>query len=230
MTGAGGGLSRNGRRRSGLPPPGTLAIPSRAAGRLKRIFVSHATADQLLLDHLVDFMVLAGVPERMIFYSSDRATGIPTGLAFGDYIRSQLTQATLVIQVVTATFLCRHYCIAELGAQWALGARSFPIVVPPLAASDVTGVLAGIQVADLAESSFEELRRLLIAEFDLDLPIGTWQRAYRHVFGGLPAIIAKLPPPPLVPRDEYDRVVLERDQARAEIARMRTCIDAGLAT
>ena len=44
-----------------------------------KIFISHTSADRKLADLLRDTLVLGGIPRERIFYSSSRATGIPSG-------------------------------------------------------------------------------------------------------------------------------------------------------
>lgn len=42
-------------------------------------------------------LLLGGVPEQRIFYSSDRNSGIPSGEDVGSYLRRSLQDAGLVI-------------------------------------------------------------------------------------------------------------------------------------
>jgi len=62
-----------------------------------KIFISHASADRKLADLLRDTLVLGGIPREWIFYSSSRATGIPSGTDVRAHLRSELQQAGLVI-------------------------------------------------------------------------------------------------------------------------------------
>ena len=68
------------------------------------IFISHAWADHKLADLLRDTLVLGGIPRNRIFYSSSRATGIPSGTDVRARLRSELQQAGLIIELVSATF------------------------------------------------------------------------------------------------------------------------------
>jgi hypothetical protein len=55
-----------------------------------KIFISHASADRKLADLLRDTLVLGGIPRERIFYSSSRATGIPSGTDVRAHLRSDL--------------------------------------------------------------------------------------------------------------------------------------------
>jgi len=186
-----------------------------------RIFISHATADRLLVDHLIDFMVLAGVPEESLYYSAQRSTGTPTGLAFVEHVKRQLVDASLVIQVITETYLMQPFCLAELGAQWALDSRSFPIAVPPVTSAQVSGVLAGVQVSVLDEETVQELYGVLTGEVGLDLNAGLWNRAYRRILQDVPQLVAQLPPTPMVPRSVYDETRSRLESVTAEFTLLK---------
>lgn len=197
-------------------------VEERPEAQQRRIFISHATADRRLLDYFLDFLILAGVPEETLFYSSQRSTGIPTGMVFVDYIRSQLENATLVIQMVTETYLMRPFCLAELGAQWALGIRSFPIAIPPNTTDHVSDVLAGIQVAALSDDTFEELFYVLRDELGFDLKLTLWNRAYNRIFSDVSALLSEVPPAPLVPRERLEQLELELARAKSQIMLLST--------
>lgn len=100
-----------------------------------KIFISHASADRKLADLLRDTLVLGGTPRERIFYSSSRATGIPSGTDVRARLRGELQQAGLVIELISTTFLTRPMCLIELGGAWVLEKSTYPIVVPPLTRS-----------------------------------------------------------------------------------------------
>ena len=91
-----------------------------------KIFISHASADRKLANLLRDTLVLGGIPRERIFYSSSRATGIPSGTDVRAHLRSELQQAGLVIELISATFLTRPMCLIELGGAWVLGEVDLP--------------------------------------------------------------------------------------------------------
>jgi hypothetical protein len=92
-----------------LPPntvPESRAVTRRPPADIgRRIFISHASVDKPLADLLRDTLILGGVPENVIFYSSDRATGIPTGEDVREHLRKILGESGLVIELISS-----HFC------------------------------------------------------------------------------------------------------------------------
>lgn len=115
----------------------------------KRIFLSHAFADKVLADLLRDTLVLGGVSENRVFYSSDRSSGIPSGEDVGSYLRRSLRDADLVVELLSETFLTRPMCLMELGGAWTMGTPTYPIVVPPLSRDQVIKQIGNIQMGVL---------------------------------------------------------------------------------
>ncbi|WP_329566293.1 toll/interleukin-1 receptor domain-containing protein [Kitasatospora sp. NBC_01266] len=124
-------------------------VKNMASGR--SIFISHATQDKPLADELGRFLVLGGVPRESIFYSSERSTGIPSGESISSYLRSALVRSTLVIELISKSFLERPFCLMEMGAAWVLEKDTYPIVVPPLSRERVGQALGDIRVATMVD-------------------------------------------------------------------------------
>lgn len=184
---------------------GAIAVPAD-----KPIFLSHAFADKALADLLRDTLVLGGVPEGRIFYSSDRSTGIPSGEDVGTYLRRSLRGAGLVIELVSETFLTRPICLMELGAAWALGTSTYPIAVPPLTRNEATKQIGNIQMGVLGTDAeiggiFDELHDRLALDLGIQTKVTTWNRAIANFKQQLPsklvtvrAVAAAAPAPPQV--------------------------------
>jgi TIR domain len=83
------------------------------------VFLSHAAADKPLVDDLKQMIQSAvGLGPGEFFYSSDKASGIPAGSGFVEYIRTKMQDATFVVSVITPAFRESEFCLAELGAVW----------------------------------------------------------------------------------------------------------------
>jgi hypothetical protein len=81
-------------------------------------FVGHASVDAELVDAFVDTLVRNGCnlgPDD-IFYTSGEDTGIPSGADLIASVSEEVSEATLVIALVTPTYQTRPVCVAELGA------------------------------------------------------------------------------------------------------------------
>jgi len=175
----------------------------------KPIFLSHAFADKALADLLRNTLVLGGVPEGRIFYSSDRGTGIPSGKDVGTYLRRSLQGAGLVIELVSETFLTRPMCLMELGGAWALDTSTYPIVVPPLSRDEAARQIGNVQMGLLgtdAEISgiFDELHDRLAQDLGIQTKATTWNRAIadfkRQLQSQLAAVQAAAAAAPVLPQ------------------------------
>jgi hypothetical protein len=73
------------------------------------------------------------------------------GSDFIAYIRDQLTNTALVVQMITPEFLSSAFCMCELGAVWASDQDAFPILVPPATHDDLRGILGNVHIEILAQ-------------------------------------------------------------------------------
>jgi hypothetical protein len=160
-----------------------------------RIFLSHASADRELADLLRNTLILGGVPEDRIFYSSARATGIPSGQDVGTYLRTSLRESGLVIELLSETFLTRPMCLMELGGAWTLGTPTYPIVVPPLSRDAASGEIGNVQMGILGtdaevDSVFDELHDRLARDVGIQVKVAAWNRAIREFKQQFPSRLA----------------------------------------
>lgn len=144
-----------------------------------KIFISHASADRKLADLLRDTLVLGGIPRNRIFYSSSRATGIPSGTDVRAQLRSELQQAGLIIELISITFLTRPMCLLELGGAWALEKPTYPIVVPPLTRSQAVAQIGDVNMGQLGshediDDVFDELHDRLASDVGVSTTATEW--------------------------------------------------------
>jgi hypothetical protein len=163
----------------------------------EKIFISHAWADRKLADLLRDTLVLGGIPRSRIFYSSSRATGIPSGTDVRAHLRSELQQAGLIIELVSTTFLTRPTCLLELGGAWALEKSTYPIVVPPLTRSQAVAQIGDFNMGQLASQEeiddvFDELHDRLAIDVGLSTTATEWNPVARRFKDGLPPVLTAL--------------------------------------
>lgn len=164
----------------------------------KRIFLSHASADKALADLLRNTLVLGGVGEGLIFYSSGRGTGIPSGEDVGTYLRRSLRDAGLVIELLSETFLTRPMCLMELGGAWTLGTPTYPIVVPPLTRGEATRQIGNVQMGVLGSDAeigdiFDELYDRLVQDLGIHINLTAWSRAVAEFKQQLPSRLVRQP-------------------------------------
>ncbi|MEU6354863.1 toll/interleukin-1 receptor domain-containing protein [Streptomyces sp. NPDC047072] len=145
------------------------------------VFISHASADSELAAALKDHLILGGVPHRRIFFSSENSTGIPAGQNVHRHLQETLANSTLVIELISQTFLTRPYCLMELGAAWVLNKPTYPLVVPPLNILEATRAVGDVKMRRLgtdaeADSIFDELHEML-SNVGFSLPLRFWSEA-----------------------------------------------------
>lgn len=117
------------------------------AGR--EIFISHAYADHQVAGLLAKLVVMAGINQEKIFYSSRRSTGVPSGKNVLAELKKALSEARIVIEMVSDSYLVSPLCLMEFGAAWALDKRTLPVALPPIDRDGVAGRLGGIHMARL---------------------------------------------------------------------------------
>jgi hypothetical protein len=182
------------------PPPNTTqksgAVKGRraSAGVEQRIFISHASVDKLLADLLRGTLVLGGVPENVIFYSSDRATGIPTGEDVREHLRKVLGECGLVIGLISSEFPRRPIRLMEFGGAWALNKPTYPIVIPPFTRRRATNQIGEVQMGILDSDSnideiFDELNGRLLQNVGREVKATSWNRAVRDFKKRFPAVL-----------------------------------------
>jgi hypothetical protein len=161
----------------------------------KRIFLSHAYGDKQLADLLRNTLVLGGVDEDRLFYSSDRSSGIPSGESVGTYLQRSLRESGLVIELLSETFLTRPMCLMELGGAWSLGTPTYPIVVPPLTRDEAIRNVGDVQMGVLGSDAeigevFDELHDRLARDVGITTKITKWNRSIAEFRQQLPAKLA----------------------------------------
>lgn len=124
---------------------------------MAKVFVSHASADKPFVDAFVDNVLRIGLGLNgdKVFYSSERDTGVPSGADLMHSVRAEVSEATLVIAVITPTYQTRPVCIAELGAAWGRAdpGHFFPLLAPGLERSDLEGVIPSTLILRIDDGS-----------------------------------------------------------------------------
>ncbi|MGK9391311.1 toll/interleukin-1 receptor domain-containing protein [Bacillus sp. 8A6] len=100
---------------------------------MTKFFVSHSTNDPEIVECFNEqFLRLAlGIPKEQIYCTSVQGT-LHIGEHFNDEILENLQNSEVVIFLITKKFLKSNYCLAELGAAWALGKKVYPLLLDQL--------------------------------------------------------------------------------------------------
>lgn len=178
---------------------------------MPHVFVSHAGADSGFVDKFVERILTLGLhlTNNQIFYSSDRGKGVPSGQSLLAYVRGKVSDADLVIAVVSPMFQTRPVCVAELGAAWSRAGEGkfFPVAVPGMARTDMEGVLEGVLVLHLDdEELLDELAKAVCQALDIELDPGDWTKYKAIWLAEVTGLLDSVATPEVVTREEYDAV------------------------
>jgi hypothetical protein len=181
------------------------------------VFVSHASADGTLTDPFVDTLIRlgCGLSPNQIFYSSGEDTGVPSGENLNTFVRDRVADAELVVAVITPAFQTRPFCVAELGVAWAQIGKLMPIALPGMDRTDLDGVLAGMTVRFLDESSaLDELHDRVGEATGHPTEASTWGRYKEQWLANVKSYVEALPEPETATIGDVTRLQTELDGAR----------------
>lgn len=186
------------------------------------VFVSHASADNVLIDEFVDTILRngCGLAPQEIFYSSGADTSVPDGQDLLEYVREQVGETGLVVTMLTPTFGTRPVCVAEMGAAWGSTGKLFPLLVPGMERTDLEGVLSTQLVEYMDnEGALDRLHDKVVELSGRKVGSATWTRAKRKWHRRLNEIIEQggVPTPRVVTIEDYEVIVTERDDLVAAL-------------
>ncbi|MEA1844736.1 toll/interleukin-1 receptor domain-containing protein [Agrobacterium tumefaciens] len=160
------------------------------------IFISHAVADKKLAEKLVKLLKEGiGVPGPEIFCSSIKGHNVPLGSDFNVYMKEKIQNPSLVLILMTESYMESAFCMMELGATWAKSLDRIPIVVPPVTYASVTKTLGLTQgwtiTDDAALIDFRQKVKSSIkleprSEHDWEAKREEWRKALKRTIKGLP--------------------------------------------
>ena len=172
---------------------------------MSTVFISHASKDEELVDELFDLLQLGcNLDYDKIFCTSIEGADIRTGEDFVQWIEENLDDSDLVILLVTANYLNSKFCLAEMGAAWALEKNVFPIVTPDQE-RDIGAVMTRTQTADLDSSGLDDLRDQIIEHHtSAGQSTGRWSSKKEEFLNRLSGILEDLPEPDSVSQERLE--------------------------
>jgi hypothetical protein len=121
------------------------------------ILISHAKDDEQVIREFVDLLQTGcDIRQKAISCTSIEGTDVGTGDKFVDWIEEHLAPADLVILFVTPNYLASRFCIAEMGASWALNRPVYPLVAPGVD-RDLGTVMLGRQTVRVDATGLDKL-------------------------------------------------------------------------
>ena len=95
---------------------------------MARVFVSHASEDQLVAARLHGWLVGDG---HEVFLDRDLRDGIGVGEVWEQRLYERLRWADAVVCLVTSAYRDSVWCAAEVGIARSLGSRLLPVLAEP---------------------------------------------------------------------------------------------------
>lgn len=120
----------------------------------KTVFISHATVDGKMINILIEFLNNIGVENDDIFCTSISGA-LEGGKSFVEQIKENVQDSKVVIFLLTERFFLSYFCLAELGAAWALNQNILPVIVPPISTTEYNNTpLIGVQALSMGSGNF----------------------------------------------------------------------------
>ena len=132
-----------------------LSLESKSNANQRKIFISHASADETIVNAFVKEILLLGchfTPQE-IFCTLDH-NAIRTGEDFRNVIVENMKACDYVICLISNNYRQSEICQNEMGAAWALeGKRVLPFKFPNVNFSEIGFLNVVKQAADITDSS-----------------------------------------------------------------------------
>ena len=150
-----------------------------------KLFLSHSSKDEKVVNAFVSFMYKIGLTEKDIVCSS-----VPeTKIAIGNDIYAYLNQLISDENIYAIYFLSDNYyaspvCLNEMGAVWLRKADSLSILLPGFDFNDIQGVVernkVGIKLGtcdNMTKAAFNEFLKILNDKFGIHPNQTHWENA-----------------------------------------------------
>lgn len=186
----------------------------------KKVFISHAVADAPVIKAFVTLLEAGiGVLPKTIFCTSIKGQGIKPGADFKSSIHSNLGSASTVVALISENFYNSPFCMCELGGVWLQSKDFIPILLPPVRFADMKAVLVGLQALRIESAEdLDELRDELAERLAIDpLPTPRWNEKRDEFLLALKNNLKKIPPSPVVPRNQLDTAKKEISEYEASL-------------
>jgi hypothetical protein len=120
----------------------------------KKVFISHSSVDSILIDIIIEFLNQLKISKDDIFCTKISGT-LESGKDFVEQIKNNVLDSKVVIFLMSERFFLSYFCLAELGAVWALNQNILPIIVPPISTAEYNNTpLIRVQALNMGNQDF----------------------------------------------------------------------------
>jgi hypothetical protein len=192
----------------------------------KPLFISHAAGDTPVADALADLLHQLKLNEDDIFCASLEGMGIPAGKNFADFIRDQIQSPKLVVLLLSPNYFESTFCVAELGACWAISHNIFPLLLAPDEYDGTDATLLGIQTGKIdSKKDLNDLRDVISKVFGVSVSSARWETKRDAFLAKLPQLRVECATPERAPLAEFKRLKSDYEEAKGELDRAERIID-----
>ena len=112
------------------------------------IFISHSSKDETIINNFVENVLLVGMglAIKEIAFTSEEAFGVEPGENIATYIKENITNASMVLIMLSDNYRSSEVCLNEMGATWALGKKCVSVLLPGIG-FDKLGWLTSLEKA-----------------------------------------------------------------------------------
>jgi len=163
----------------------------------KRVFISHASADERIVSIFVDFILHdgCGVELEDIMYTTGDDTGIPNGEDIPSTIKESIRECRLFIMMVSPNYRKSEVCLNEMGAAWMCDGVKKIILLLPSVDFDRMGWLISLQKATKLTDArgLDQIHDQIVASLSTKVQTSTWNRYKAYFLKQLEEIPADAP-------------------------------------
>lgn len=137
----------------------------------KDIFISHSSIDKPIIDKFIDLILDNGLSIDIgkIFCTSTEGAKIKSGQIWRESIKENLTNAKVVILIITSNYKESEVCLYEMGASWVLHDTVLPIIIAPISNTSAGIIIDIRQIENLKEeTSLDKIRDVLQKVLSID--------------------------------------------------------------
>jgi hypothetical protein len=107
---------------------------------VKKLFVSHSSMDDKLIEPLITLINLIGLNHDKIFYCSIPGYGLAPGENIFDGLKRELSNEVFALFMLSKNFYSSPICMCEMGAVWIKSHKQIQILIPPMEFKEIDGV------------------------------------------------------------------------------------------
>jgi hypothetical protein len=150
-----------------------------------KLFISHATADSMIVKKFVSLLERIGITSGHLFCSSIDGYDVPQGSGdIYDYLRTEMSNDSLfVIMMLSKNYYDSKVCLNEMGAAWIKQAAHQVILLPGFDYPKIMGVIRPTEMCfkldDIIHRSYDmnELKERILKHLGLPTIDSTqWER------------------------------------------------------